>query len=273
MPDVPPGTRDRTGDPELDCALVIGGLRVLVRAYSFRLMVIIHRSEDDQYNLECQAVFQHLEVPIVGSSQADKAASHERIVKIAAARIRRNGLDDLAVANLMSEAGLTHGGFYRHFKSRDDLLTEAVALALAQGSARTRAAASKGGLPAFRLIIDGYLSTSHRDNPESGCAVAALAEDVTRASDRTREAYARQVLEYLDLLASLTPGDDPGDTHQAILTLSALVGALSIARAVSDPDLSQRILKETAESLKSLSEPCHNGPDNPRDQPLDAEGR
>lgn len=188
----------------------------------------------------------------MGSSQADKAASHERIVKIAAERIRRDGVDDLGVADLMSEAGLTHGGFYRHFTSRDDLVAEAVALALAQGSERTRAAASKGGLRALRAIIDGYLSTSHRDHPESGCAVAALAEDVTRASDRTRDAYARQVREYIDLLAGLAPGDDPSDSHRAILTLSALVGALSIARAVRDPDLSQRILKETAESLKSL---------------------
>lgn len=234
-------------------------------------MVIIHKIEDDRYNLDCQAISQQLEVPIVGSSQADKAASHERIVKIAAARIRRDGVDDLAVANLMSEAGLTHGGFYRHFKSRDDLVAEAVALALAQGSARTRAAASKGGLPALRTIIDGYLSTSHRDNPETGCAVAALAEDVTRASDRTRDAYAGQVLEYLELLAGLAPGDDPGDSHLAVLTLSALVGALSIARAVGDPDLSARILKETAASLKSLSEPGHNSPDNPGDQPLAAE--
>jgi TetR/AcrR family transcriptional repressor of nem operon len=198
----------------------------------------------------------------VGSSQADKAASHQRIVNIASTRIRRDGVDGLGVANLMGEAGLTHGGFYRHFKSRDDLVTEAVTQALAQGSARTRAAASKGGLQALKSIIDGYLSKSHRDHPESGCAVAALAEDVGRASDRTREAYARQVLEYIELLAGLAPGDDPSDRHRAILTLSALVGALSIARGIGDQDLSARILKETAEALKSLPEQGHNSPDN-----------
>ena len=107
----------------------------------------------------------------MGSSQADKAASHERIVTAAAARIRRDGIDSLGVAELMREAGLTHGGFYRHFGSRDDLVEEAVEAALAHGSKRAEAAARQGGSEALATTIDAYLSPLHRDKPETGCAV------------------------------------------------------------------------------------------------------
>jgi TetR/AcrR family transcriptional regulator, transcriptional repressor for nem operon len=191
----------------------------------------------------------------VGTSQAEKAASHERIVNIAAARMRRDGVNGVGVAELMQEAGLTHGGFYRHFSSRDDLVAEAVECALAQGSERAMSAAARGGERAFTAIVDGYLSVAHRDRPESGCAVAGLAEDVSRTDDRTRAAYGRQVEKYLDVLAGLipsTPSDPAADRRQAYLVLSALVGAVAMARAVGDDDLSKEILAETAAALKQL---------------------
>src|SRR6202011_2563417 len=118
----------------------------------------------------------------VGSSQADKAASHERIVKAAAARIRCDGVEGVGVADLMREAGLTHGGFYRHFGSRDDLVAEAVETALAHGSKRAEAVACQGGPEALATTIDAYLSPLHRDKPETGCAVAALPADIARGS-------------------------------------------------------------------------------------------
>lgn len=193
------------------------------------------------------------EVPFVGSSQADKAASHDRIVDIAAARIRRDGINGVGVAELMQEAGLTHGGFYRHFKSRDDLVGAAVECALAQGSERAMGAAAQGGRRAFEAIVDGYLSPAHRDLPESGCAVAALAEDISRADDWPRMAYSRQVEQYLEVLAGLTPSSDAvGDRRRACLVLSALVGAVAMARAVGEVGLSDDILTETAAALKDL---------------------
>ena len=193
----------------------------------------------------------------MGTSQADKAASHERIVNIAAARMRRDGVNGVGVAELMQEAGLTHGGFYRHFSSRDDLVAEAVESALAQGSERAMSAAARGGTQAFTAIVDGYLSVVHRDRPESGCAVAGLAQDVSRTDDRARAAYGRQVEKYLDVLAGLTPSADPAadpaaGRRQAYLVLSALVGAVAMARAVGDGDLSEEILAETAAALKQL---------------------
>lgn len=187
------------------------------------------------------------------SSKADKAASHDRIVDIAAAQMRRSGINGVGVAELMRQAGLTHGGFYRHFESRDELVGAAVERALAHGSARTMAASGQGGRPALEAIVDDYLSPAHRGHPEAGCAVAGLAEDISRGDDRIRSAYGRQVEQYLDLLAGLTPGADAsGDRRRASLVLSALVGALVMARAIGEGGLSDEILSETAEALKEL---------------------
>jgi TetR/AcrR family transcriptional repressor of nem operon len=183
----------------------------------------------------------------MGNSQADKAANHERIVRTASARIRRDGIDAASVAELMAEAGLTHGGFYRHFDSRDELVAEAVESALAHGSRRTNAAAETGGSAALSAIIDGYLSRLHRDKPESGCAVAALPTDIVRSSNpRAREAYSRQVRSYIDVLAGLTPSGNSDDAH---LVLATLVGALALARAVDNPALSDELLESTARAL------------------------
>jgi TetR/AcrR family transcriptional regulator, transcriptional repressor for nem operon len=182
----------------------------------------------------------------VGSSQADKAASHERIVKTASRRMRRDGIDSVSVAELMNEAGLTHGGFYRHFDSRDDLMGEAIDTALAQGSERIQAAAKLGGPEGLAAIIDGYLSRLHRDKPETGCAVAAFPTDVARTNARVRTAYARQVRSYVELLTELIPGRD---SDQAQLILAALVGALVLARAVDDRGMSDEILESAARAL------------------------
>jgi len=182
----------------------------------------------------------------VGSSQADKAASHQRIVTAAAARIRRAGVGGLSVADLMREAGLTHGGFYRHFGSRDDLVAEAVEAALTHGSRRAEAAARQGGPEALAATIDAYLSPLHRDKPETGCAVAALPADIARGGQRARAAYTAQVRRYLDLLAGLTPAGEPDDPP---LILATLVGAIALARAVDDPGLSDEILERVARML------------------------
>jgi TetR/AcrR family transcriptional regulator, transcriptional repressor for nem operon len=183
----------------------------------------------------------------VGSSQANKAASHERIVKTASRRMRRDGIDSVSLAELMSQAGLTHGGFYRHFESRDDLVAEAIETALSQGSERFQAAAKLGGPEALAAIIDGYLSPLHRDKPETGCAVAALPTDIARTDERARAAYSRQVRTYIELLADLTPARDHDEGH---LILSALVGALVLARAVDDRGLSDEILDSAARALR-----------------------
>jgi TetR/AcrR family transcriptional repressor of nem operon len=182
----------------------------------------------------------------MGSSQADKAASHERIVVAASRRIRRDGIDNVSVSELMNEAGLTHGGFYRHFDSRDELVAEAIAEALAQGSQRVRASTEVDQTAALAAIVDGYLSRLHRDKPETGCAVAALPTDIARTDSRARAAYSRQVRSYIELLTELTPARD---RDEAQLILAALVGALVLARAVDDRALSDEILGSVARAL------------------------
>jgi len=199
----------------------------------------------------------------VGTSRAAKAASHDRILDIAAARIRRDGVGGLVVADLMEEAGLTHGGFYRHFESRQQLVAEAVQRALTQGSAWTIAVGQIGGEQGYTALVDGYLSPWHRDHPESGCGVAGVAADAARAAGPERGSYTRQVKECLAVLTGLTGDADltghadlTGDAdrqaaeREAVLTLSALVGAICVARAVDDPDLSGQILASTAAALK-----------------------
>ncbi len=187
----------------------------------------------------------------MGTSQAAKAATHDRILDIAAARIRRDGIDGLTVAELMKEAGLTHGGFYRHFDSQEHLIAEAAQRALTQGSAWTIASGKLGGQRGYTALIDGYLSTWHRDHPESGCGVAGVAADVARAGGPARASYTRQVQECLAVLAGLTGNPDrQAAEREAVLTLSALVGAISMARAVDDPDLSQQLLASAAAALK-----------------------
>jgi TetR/AcrR family transcriptional repressor of nem operon len=183
-------------------------------------------------------------------SQAEKDASHRRIVKAAAAQIRRDGVDAVRVSELMREAGLTHGGFYRHFGSREDLIDEAIEAALTDGSRQADTGESLDPSAQLAQIIDGYVSKAHRDNPQVGCAVAALPADVLRCGSRARHAYSRQVRRYIDRLVGLIRGVEPdAERDEAILTLSALVGAVAMARAVDDAELSDEILTRTANAL------------------------
>lgn len=191
-------------------------------------------------------------VVVMGHSQAEKLRSHERIVQLAAERFREMGIDGISVADLMKEAGLTHGGFYKHFPSRDALVTEAVTAALASGAQITARVEMQEPSIAVRTLIKGYLSPAHRDSKARGCAVVALATDVGRSNPRVRAAFTAQISRYLDLLKGLSGDTNKKKARQrAIMTLSALVGALSLARAVDDDALSIEILQATSETLIS----------------------
>ncbi len=187
----------------------------------------------------------------MGTSQAAKAASHDRILNVAAARVRRDGIDKLTVAQLMAEAGLTNGGFYRHFDSREQLVAEATQRAMTQGSAWTVESGQLGGRRGYTRLVNGYLSAEHRDHPESGCGIAAMAADAARTDGPARAAYSHQVEECLSVLADLVGEPDRKVAErEAVLLLSALVGAISIARAVENQALSRQILNDAATALK-----------------------
>jgi len=185
----------------------------------------------------------------MGHSQDEKAKNHQRIVDVAARRIREAGTDGPGVAEIMGEAGLTHGGFYKHFDSRDDLVAEAVDAAIEQGldGFREATADAKDPLAAF---VDWYLSTDHREDPGTGCSVVALGADVARSGDRVRAAYRGQVERYIADMEGLL-GDDQDARRRAIAAVSSMVGAMLIARAVDDEALSDEILREVRASVEA----------------------
>ncbi|HEX8799444.1 MAG TPA: TetR/AcrR family transcriptional regulator [Terriglobales bacterium] len=187
----------------------------------------------------------------MGYSKAQKAKTHERIVKLASKRFREEGLAGIGIAELMKEAGLTVGGFYKHFDSRDHLVAEAVSSAFGGWKRRVEAAKSSGPPMSYEKLIDDYLNETHRDNPGTGCAFSALAPEIARSDKRTRTLASKQVRDDIHLIATLHPARDKRIARsRAILTFSALVGAMSLARAVSDEALSREILNTVAELLK-----------------------
>ena len=205
----------------------------------------------------------------MGHSKDDKAESHERIVETAAARFREAGIDGVGVVALMNEAGLTHGGFYRHFASRDELVAEAVERALQDGGRSAAALEQKLGDAAssessamrqrrqtiWTALVDGYLSLAHRDQLATSCAVTTLAGDVSRSNQRARVAYGQQVNAYLRLFSKLIDAETDGSRRaRSIGALATLVGAVSMARAVSDAALSEEILQSARDQLKLLQD-------------------
>jgi len=194
----------------------------------------------------------------VGHSQADKEASHRRIVEITSARLRAEGLDKPPIGELMREAGLTHGGFYKHFGSREELVDEAIVRALWDGARRISDAAGlrrAAGEDPFTGLVAAYLSHQHRDELASSCALATLGADVARSSARTRAAYGNQVESYLRVIEGLVDEPDrPARRRRAMLVLSALVGAVTMARAVADPELSAELLELVGQALLDPAE-------------------
>jgi TetR/AcrR family transcriptional repressor of nem operon len=188
----------------------------------------------------------------MGYSKAQKARTHKRIVAIASKRFREKGLAGFGIVELMKGAGLTVGGFYKHFDSRDDLVAEAVSSAFGDWQRRAEAAKSGGPPVSFAKLIDDYLSDAHRRNPGTGCVFSALAPEIARSDKRTRALTSLQVQNDLESIIELLPGKDMRAARsRAILTFSALVGAMSLTRAVSDEALSREILKTAAELLKN----------------------
>ena len=190
----------------------------------------------------------------MGHSKAEKAKSHDRIVTTAATQIRQAGLDGIGVADLMKEAGLTQGGFYRHFDSREALVIAAASRALAQGDARMNATVDGAERDPLATLIDAYLGVDHRDDMATSCAVSALANDVARSGSGVRTAYSEQVERYIELICSLVGPHGVGgvaDRQWSIAALSAMAGGIAMARAVNDERLSMEILTSVAAQLKA----------------------
>ncbi len=177
-------------------------------------------------------------------SKEHKQETHARIVKRASVKLRERGAHGIGVADLMKEAGLTHGGFYAHFASREALVIEAFAYAMDRSTARWRRKVEE--TPAdqrFKTIIDSYLTPLHRDDPGNGCAVPALAAEIARESSKTRKAFAAKLDEMIDMLAEQIPGRSrKAAREQAMASLATMVGTLILARAGGGGELSNDIL-------------------------------
>jgi TetR/AcrR family transcriptional repressor of nem operon len=172
-----------------------------------------------------------------------KEATHERIVDAAARGIRRSGYSGTGVADIMKDAGLTHGGFYAHFESREAMLAEAADRAGAESLATLeRIASSAEPGKGLEALMRAYLSKEHLEGVEIGCPMAAVGSEVPRQAPEVRRAATRRIKESIDLVARQLPDwGKPGAHEKALATLSTMVGALVLARAVEDPKLSDAI--------------------------------
>lgn len=185
-------------------------------------------------------------------SREQAAQNRERIVVAAAQRFRERGFDGIGVADLMKEAGLTHGGFYGHFSSKEDLIAEASARALTSSLALWSKLAQRAPGDPLSAIAGVYLTSRHRDNPGTGCLLAALGPDVSRQGPAVRRAVTDYVRSACDLLAKLIPGRSRAARRQkAISAYATLVGAMVMARAVDDRALSEEILDAGLASVRA----------------------
>jgi len=183
----------------------------------------------------------------VSREQANR--NREHVVEVAGTEFRKHGFDGIGVADLMKAAGLTHGGFYNNFASKDALAAEAVTRVFAETTARIRAVAI-GKADPLAAAVELYLSPRHRDSIEAGCAIAALSQDAARGSEPLRQAFEAGISGYLDLLVDVAHVS----RGEAMSIYATMVGALTLSRMVLDSALSDEILANATASILARKE-------------------
>jgi TetR/AcrR family transcriptional repressor of nem operon len=198
-------------------------------------------------------------------SREHKLETHARIVKKASVRLREKGAHGVGVADLMKEAGLTHGGFYAHFDSREALVIEAFAYAMDRSTERWRKLAEEIP-PEKRLatIVNSYLTPVHRDDPGHGCAVPTLGAEIARESPRTRRAFAAKLEQMVDMLAEQIP-DVPvkAARKQAMAAVATMMGTLVLARIAGNGEFSDEILGAGRDAVLDRAVPPKPGARKP----------
>lgn len=178
------------------------------------------------------------------------AANRERIIEVAGKLFRENGFDGIGVADLMQAAGLTHGGFYGHFKSKDDLAAQACSRAMARALEKWAALARLPRGDARAEIVKQYLTESHCDGPGNGCLFAALGSDVGRQGRAIRRAFRKGLESQVDVLGKVAPSRSrAAKRKQALADMAQMVGAMVLARAVDDRTLAKEILDAAVSDL------------------------
>ena len=181
-------------------------------------------------------------------TRAQAAAHREKILDVAGTLFRERGFDGIGVADIMKRAGLTHGGFYGHFASKDDLAAEITERIVTREGWLERLTGTPD--PSIGEVVRSYLSGRHRDDAGHGCLFAALGSDVVRQPRSVRRGFTEGLRRRLDALQRVLPGQAAARRRRAIATMAGMVGALMLARAVDDSKLSDEILKAAAETLE-----------------------
>ncbi|MBB3458293.1 TetR/AcrR family transcriptional repressor of nem operon [Rhizobium sp. BK313] len=185
----------------------------------------------------------------VNRAQAER--NHRHIIDVAGQLFREHGFDGIGITELMKSAGLTHGGFYNSFASKEDLAAQACERAFEGTRERWESAAENSKDDAFSAIVEFYLSKHHCDHPGTGCALAALAPDAARHGGSIRSVFTRGIRSYIDTLSRAMPGRRGGLKRKQVLSsLSEMVGAVILARACDDPAMSKEILEASLSNLK-----------------------
>jgi TetR/AcrR family transcriptional repressor of nem operon len=176
-------------------------------------------------------------------SREQVARNRQQIIEVASKLFREKGFDGIGVADIMHSAGLTHGGFYGHFASKDDLAAQASARAFSATVGALAAAEESGSGDQLEAFVASYLSPRHRDDMGGGCVLAALGSDAGRQRGAVRGAFTEGLRATITRLMRIAPGSSQeAQRQQALATLAGLVGALTLARAVDDPELSNEFL-------------------------------
>lgn len=180
-----------------------------------------------------------------------KTETHRKIVSDASRRVRSEGLNGAAVAAVMRDTGLTHGGFYKHFRSKDDLLGESLHQAFGEAvDLLVKAAEQARPESAWKAIVNAYLSPEHCEHPERGCPVAALASEFSRAGRPMKRQIVAEMANYKDRMLRFMPGSRAVDRERAFdVIFSTMVGAVEIARMMPDPAARRKFLASTREFL------------------------
>lgn len=180
-------------------------------------------------------------------SREQMAENRRRILDVASTLFRDRGFEAVSVAEVMKAAGLTHGGFYGHFSSKDDLVAQALAHVLA---------ADAGGGGDIRAYLEAYLSPRHRDNPAGGCPTAGLAAAIRHQSPAARDAMTNGLRAQIGRIEAALPEAGPAERRRtAIGSWAAMVGAVILARAIADPALSDEILRQTRAWIEAGMDP------------------
>jgi TetR/AcrR family transcriptional regulator, transcriptional repressor for nem operon len=201
------------------------------------------------------------------ASKAQVETHHRLVIENSAKLMLERGIDGVSVADLMESAGLTHGGFYGHFDSKEQLAAQACGHAFDNSVAKWKKRVAGAATPAegFKAIVDAYMSTRNRDNPGTSCPTPSLMADVARepATSEVRERYRKGVDRLIDVLQSVQTSDDSArGRSRAIAQFSMMVGALALARATAGGALSEEFLDSAREAL--MAEPESHSPSGSR---------